>query len=256
MVSIHNEDCIFGMEKLDPRSVDCIVTSPPYNLGVDYSAYDDYLPRGRYLEWMRNVAQGMERVLSDDGSLFLNLGSKPTDPWVAYDVLNVFRPMFKLQNQFVWVKSISVDGAGSWGHYKPLNSKRFVNDCWEFIFHLTKTGSVPLDRLALGVPYADKTNVQRWDGVKADVRCRGNVWFIPYETISNRAKDRPHPATFPVKLVENCLRVHGTDRIRLAMDPFLGLGSSARAAEGLGIDFVGFEIDPDYCSEAKERLNV
>jgi site-specific DNA-methyltransferase (adenine-specific) len=251
MVTIFNEDCVSGMvSRLSDRSVDVIVTSPPYNLGID-GTYDDYISRQKYLEWMIDVANEMNRVLSNKGSLFLNLGSKPTDPWVPYDVMNVFRRSFKLQNTFIWVKSVTVEDAkgniSSHGHYKPLNSKRFVNDCWEYVFHLTKGGDVPLDRLALGVPYADKSNVNRWDGVKADLRCRGNVWYVPYETITNH---RPHPATFPVQLVKNCLLVHGKDKIRLALDPFMGIGSTGKACRDLGIECVGFEIDTDYYNEA------
>jgi site-specific DNA-methyltransferase (adenine-specific) len=61
------------------------------------------------------------------------------------------------------------------------------------------------------------------------VRCRGNTWFIPYETIQRRERDRPHPATFPSQLPEQCLRLHGLSRIEVAMDPFTGLGSTAVA---------------------------
>ena len=256
MVNIFNEDCVLGMQnRLTAGEIDCIVTSPPYNLGIDYGTYDDHVSRQNYLNFMIDVAHGMSRVLSDTGSLFLNLGSKPTDPWVVYDVLNIFRRSFKLQNTFIWVKAITIDSIGkSFGHYKPLNSKRFVNDCFEYVFHLTQNGDVPLDRLAVGVPYTDKSNVKRWNGVKADVRCRGNTWLIPYKTIQSRQKDRPHPATFPVQLAKNCLLVHGLDHIRLALDPFMGLGTTAKACQELGINCVGFDIDPEYCKEAHRKL--
>lgn len=238
---------------LGDKTVNVVVTSPPYNLGIKYGKYDDHISREKYLEWMVSVAGEVYRVLSDDGSLFLNLGSKPTDPWVAHDVVNVFRRMFKLQNTFVWVKSITLDDGNSYGHFKPLNSSRFVNDCWEHVFHFTKTGNVPLNRLAIGVPYTDKSNVKRWKGVKSDCRCRGNTWFIPYETITTR-KDRPHPATFPVQLVTNCLLLHGVEHIDLVMDPFMGLGSTARACRILDLNCTGFEIDPEYCKEATALL--
>lgn len=256
MVNIFNEDCVLGMQnRLTAGEIDCIITSPPYNLGINYGTYDDHISRKKYLDWMVDVTHEMSRVLSDTGSLFLNLGSKPTDPWVPYDVLNVFRRSFELQNTFIWVKAITIDSIGkSFGHFKPLNSKRFVNDCFEYVFHFSKSGNVLLDRLAIGVEYSDKSNVKRWDSVKTDLRCRGNVWFCPYETIQNHDKDRPHPATFPVQLVKNCLLVHGKDRIRLALDPFLGLGSSAEAANDLGLNFIGFEIDSAYCEEAKRKF--
>ncbi|MCA1596861.1 MAG: site-specific DNA-methyltransferase, partial [Chloroflexi bacterium] len=114
-------------------------------------------------------------------------------------------------------------------------------------------GAVNLDRLSIGVPYQDKSNVARWSG-KTDVRCRGNTWFIPYETIQSRSRERPHPATFPVQLAEQCLKIHGLDRINLAMDPFLGIGAAGMAGANLGVAFVGFEMDPRYFEVARQRI--
>ena len=85
------------------------------------------------------------------------------------------------------------------------------------------------------------------------MRCRGNTWFIPYETIQRRDRDRPHPATFPSKLPEQCLRLHGLSSIKVAMDPFLGLGSTAVACARLGVSFIGADIDEMYLKEAVQR---
>ncbi|MEO5896353.1 MAG: site-specific DNA-methyltransferase, partial [Vicinamibacterales bacterium] len=168
--------------------------------------------------------------------------------------------LFALQNTLHWVKSIAIDREISGvttnvavGHYKPINSDRFVKDCHEFIFHFTPGGRTRLDRKAIGVPYQHASNVTRWRGGAGNLRCRGNTWFIPYETIQSRDKDRPHPATFPPRVPEQCFKLHGLARIATAMDPFLGLGSSAVAAAHLGIDFIGIEIDPHYLKEAIAR---
>jgi site-specific DNA-methyltransferase (adenine-specific) len=85
------------------------------------------------------------------------------------------------------------------------------------------------------------------------VRCRGNTWFIPYETIQSRDKERPHPATFPARLPEMCLRLHGLDRIRTVADPFMGLGSTAVACAQLGLNFIGVELDGGYLEDAVQR---
>src|SRR5262249_28502428 len=140
------------------------------------------------------------------------------------------------------------------GHYKPINSDRFLNDCHEFIFHFSPTARTPLDRRAIGVAYQDASNLTRWRGAAGNRRCRGNTWFIPYDTIQDRDKDRPHPATSPPRVPEYCVRLHGLDRVSTLMDPFLGLGSSALAAAGLGVNFIGVEIDRHYLSEAIARV--
>jgi site-specific DNA-methyltransferase (adenine-specific) len=261
-VRFYRADCLDVLEALPDASVSAIVTSPPYNLGIRYRTYDDTLPRDRYLEWSGQWIGAARRVLDPRGSLFLNVGAKPTDPWTALDVAQAARPHLHLQNTIHWIKSIAIDklaGAGSdvsVGHYKPINSPRFVNDCHEFIFHFTPEGRTPLDRTAIGVPYQDQSNVSRWQAGKDNLRCRGNTWFIPYETIQSRDTDRPHPATFPPRVPEYCFRLHGVSRLATVMDPFLGLGSSAIAAARLGLDFIGVEIDEHYLEEAIARVKA
>src|SRR5687767_1621423 len=260
-------DCLAVLRSLTPGTISVIVTSPPYNLGVRYRSYDDTVPRGRYLEWTGEWIAAAARALAPEGSLFLNVGGKPTDPWTAMDVAQAARPHLALQNTIHWIKSIAIDrdaaGAAAGltrdlnvGHYKPINSARFVNDCHEFIFHFTPGGGTQLDRRAIGVRYQDASNVSRWAGGANDRRCRGNTWFIPYETIQNRDTDRPHPATFPPRVPEYCVRLHGVSRAKVMLDPFLGLGNSAIAAAQLGIDFVGIEIDRHYLEEAVSRVRA
>ena len=249
-------DCLEILPALADDSVDVIVTSPPYNLGVRYRTYDDQLPREEYLQWTNRWAAAARSVLAPGGSLFLNVGHKPIDPWVAMDVAQAVRRHLHLQNLIHWVKSIAIDDRGlALGHYKPINSDRFVNDCHEFIFHFTPSGRTRLDRRAIGVPYQDKSNVARWQIAGDDLRCRGNAWFIPYETIQSRDKDRPHPATFPPKVPEMCIKLHGLGRARLVLDPFLGLGSTAVACARLGTSFAGIDLDQHYLKEALERTS-
>lgn len=260
--TLYRRDCVAGMgELLDPASIDVVVTSPPYNLGIAYGSYDDRAPRSEYLHWIGAWGEAVRRVLSRGGSLFLNIAGKPSDPMGPFEVLERLRAHFVLQNTIHWIKSIAIDGdlvgAASGvsgnvavGHYKPINSRRYVNDCHEYIFHLTQAGDVELDRRAIGVEYQDKSNVARWKGAQDDLRCRGNTWFVPYRTIRSRDRQRPHPATFPVRIPLMCIRLHGIRRVRRVLDPFLGLGHSALACKALGLPFVGFELDADYFAAA------
>jgi len=260
---LRGDDCIEGMSRLKTESVDLVVTSPPYNLGIDYRQYADRQDRPSYLKWCAKWAGQIQRILRSSGSFFLNVGSAPSNPMLPHQIvveLTSGSGGFFLQNTIHWIKSIAVEDregdVRSHGHFKPINSRRFLNDCHEYIFHFTKSGRVEVDRLALGVPYQDKSNIARWSHTRGtDLRCRGNTWFIPYETIQSRAKERPHPATFPVQLAEWCIKLHGVSRIETMLDPFLGIGNSALAAQRCGVkNFIGFEIDDAYLSEAKRRL--
>jgi site-specific DNA-methyltransferase (adenine-specific) len=249
------------MSNLPAGSVDLVVTSPPYNLGINYKSFKDTAPREKFLEWCREWTTEVKRVMADDASFFLNVGAAPANPLLPHQLILALtdgpKPLFTLQNTFHWIKSITVQTrAGeliSAGHFKPINSQRYVNDCHEYVFHLTKAGTVPLDRRAAGVPYQDKSNIARWGHTGgADLRCRGNTWFIPYETINSRDKDRP---TFPVMLVEQCIRLQGKKEATRLLDPFLGIGTSAIAAHRQGIaEFTGIELDEHYLATANERL--
>jgi site-specific DNA-methyltransferase (adenine-specific) len=214
---------------------------------------------------MEEVAKECKRVLRDDGSFFLNMGHKPQDLWVPWEVAFRFRKHFVLQNVIIWVKSIAIskEDVGKYpnikgdiavGHYKPIIGKRFLNDCFEYVFHFTKNGNVELDRLAIGVPYQDKTNIGRWKSATQDLRCRGNTWFIPYKTIWNKEEQRPHPSTFPPKLPEMCIKLHGVEKTDLVLDPFMGIGNTAIACIRLGVDWVGFEIDEYYVNIAEKKI--
>lgn len=143
------QDCIEWMNGQPEKSIECIITSPPYNLDIKYGQYQDDLPRESYLKWMHDVAVAMKRVLKDDGQLFLNVGYSNNDPWVAMDVAQVFRQTFVLQNNFTWIKHILLNDQ-SHGIYKPIASDRYASPTTESIFHFTKDGKVKVDRLAIG----------------------------------------------------------------------------------------------------------
>ncbi|HEY5992625.1 MAG TPA: site-specific DNA-methyltransferase [Candidatus Udaeobacter sp.] len=292
---LRHQDCIEGMSRLGDESVDLVVTSPPYNLGIRYRKYSDREDRQSYLSWCGTWAVQIRRILKSSGSFFLNVGAAPSNPMLPHEIAMELRGSFVLQNTIHWIKSIAIHTAErttsasnphlnplsappgrdpgeagakrqvrvdgdikTFGHFKPISSKRFLNDCHEHIFHFTKTGRVELDRLSIGVPYQDKTNIARWRHTRgSDLRCRGNTWFIPYETIQSREKERPHPATFPVQLAEWCIKLHGVNRIETMLDPFLGIGNSAVAAQRCGVKkFIGFEIDETYFAEVKRRLEL
>ncbi len=259
---LHLGDCLPGMKQLAAESVDAVVTSPPYNLGIGYSKYKDTSARPEFLDWCVEWATEVKRVLRSDGSFFLNVGAAPKNPYLPHELLLRLRDLFVLQNTFHWIKSITIEPKHgplvSAGHFKPINSKRYVNDCHEYVFHLTKSGDVPLDRRAAGVPYQDKSNIARWGHTGGrDLRCRGNTWFVPYETILSRDKQRPHPATFPVELAKRCLQLHGREGATVAMDPFLGIGHAALAAAEYGArEFIGFEIDDAYFAEAQGQVEA
>ena len=76
---IYNMDCIKGMNELEEGSVDIIVTSPPYNIGVNYNSHKDNMEFEDYLKWMHEFGKASKRVLKENGSMFFNIGDKSSD---------------------------------------------------------------------------------------------------------------------------------------------------------------------------------
>ena len=244
------------MRSLPAESMNLIVTSPPYNIGLKYRGSTD--KRVDYLEWMHSVFVECHTALTDHGHFFLQVGGISKHPTIPYEVLTqALAAKFILQNNFIWVKNVSLSekAEDSHGQFKPVPGKRFVNNTFEHIFHLTKTGSEDIDRLAVGVPLKWKSNINRF-GHKQDKRCRGSVWFIPYDTIQSKADRHHHPAVFPIALPEMCIRLSGVPLNSLVVDPFMGTGTTLVACERLGMRGVGFDTVWEYCQIAEARLKA
>ncbi len=251
-LDIQQIDCFKGLKNLESKSVDICITSPPYNLNINYSTYEDSKNTKDYLDWIGLIFIEIKRVLKDDGHLWVNMGFSNILPWQGIDVANCLRSLFILQNNFVWVKSISIEGK-QLGHYKPINSKRFANQTWEHIFHFTKTGDIPCKKEDIGVPYTYKCNLKRTNN-DIDLHCIGNAWFIPYDTICSKNKKFNHPAIFPEKLVSNCIKFSGKSPGGIILDPFLGIGTTGIVSLKLGFNFIGFEIDENYFLISEQNL--
>ena len=252
-------DCLAELKSMDDKSVDLVVTSPPYNINKEYNTYKDNKTEDDYLNWLYDISLEVKRVLKDDGSYFLNIGSTNKNHILLHKLICKLSSILNLQNDIVWVKSITVkdksygEDEESFGHFKPINSKRYLNHLHENIFHLTKNGDVELDRLSIGVEYKDKSNIERWASAK-NKRCRGNVWFIPYKTAHSKADKLNHPASFPEQLVDNCIKLHGIKDNMTVLDIFLGCGTTLSVCKNLNFNGIGIENDEQYVNSSKIRL--
>lgn len=257
------------MEKIKTENtfkVDIIITSPPYNIGKRYSYYKDNKLLNEYTHWLYTVARNSYSILKPNGSFFLNIGGTSAEPLIPFLVMNEFIDAgFKLQNTIHWIKSISISKEDignnnrmvhsdiSVGHFKPIKSNRYLTNLHEYIFHFSKTGSININKMSIGVPYQDKSNIKRWKSITQDKRDRGNVWFITYPTIQSK---RLHPATFPEKLASFCIKLHGFNHEDfIVYDPFMGMGNTALACVELGVNYIGTEIDKKYIKLATKLLS-
>ena len=267
-------DCIEKLKEMSDKSVDLIITSPPYNIGLKYHKYEDKKPREQYLEWIYDIFLELKRILTDNGHIFLNMGYTNRDPWISMEVALKLKDLFVMQNKITWVKSISIgeDKDDTYGHFKPINSDRYINVTNEDIYHFTKTDKIKINREAVGVPYKWKCNlIDRKTGKHRidkktgkpveDKRCKGNTWFIPYDTINSKKEKGYHPATFPEGLVEHCIKISDVKKGTI-LDPFVGSGTTIRTAKKMSdsninyeLSGIGIDIDEKYITFCNESIS-
>jgi site-specific DNA-methyltransferase (adenine-specific) len=251
-------DCRDGLAMIDTATVDVVVTSPPYNIGTDYHVYDDRLPPEEYLARLKEVAAACRRVMREDASLFLVVGGTAKHPWIPLEVACTLREIFILQNTIHWIKAITIPcaylqecpGTGEEiriGQGKTSAGALHHADNHEFIFHFTKHGDVSLGKFPDEQVHGAFAPGGAYIPTRSDP---GNVWFFP----DAQPEETRHPAVFPVHLARACILDHGVGSGGLVLDPFAGIGSTALACLELGVDFIGFEIDPAYVAEADRRI--
>lgn len=210
-------------------SFDAVVTSPPYNIGVNYGlGINDRLSQEEYNDF---TSSWVSHALAIAPVCVVNFGAPSSKPMNLAHFMNSVNLVGHIQSDIIWLKSLSTEEF-SIGHFKPVNSKRYITNLVEHVFVISRDGNFPLDRLSIGVPFKDKSNITRFKSNKRDIRCRGNVWFVPYET---RTAKLEHPASYPIKLAEMMIKLSGGKRI---LDPFAGSGTTKAAADRLGFECV------------------
>ena len=254
---LFHADCLEVIGQIPIQTIKAVVTSPQYNIGKAYGPdNDDKLPRPAYLAWCREWLRGLFLAVAGDGHLFLNVGAIPSDTTIPFDVLAVaIKEGWVLQNSISWIKSIAVSDSLSYGHFKPINSPRYLNDCVEMIWHLTPLGKSPIHRKAegVGVAYQDPANAKRWANGADGRRCAGNAWYLPYQTVQSSAQ-KEHPCPFPLELPLRCLRLAGVGEGDWVLDPFMGRGTTGEAAHMLGANFAGIENERQWFDIAEANL--
>src|SRR5438552_17360172 len=105
---LHHEDCVRGMARLPSASIDLVVTSPPYNLGICYSQFSARANRAGYLHWCKTWAAEIARLLKADASFFLNVGASPTSQIFPHPTQLELRDLVIWQHTLPLLKQITI----------------------------------------------------------------------------------------------------------------------------------------------------
>lgn len=254
---IYNTDCVQGMRHMPDGSVDCVVTSPPYDSLRNYgdAAFNWNLDKAI------DVGREIFRVLKDGGVCVWVVGDSTVD---GSESLTSFR-------QAIAFREIGFNVHDTMIYYKdnpcPVGGSNRYYQAFEYMFVFSK--GTPKTFNYLTEPRRNKWNDKRTKRFKGFQRNadgemtpkmvninqgdpkRRNVWCY-----SLGASDHTgHPAVFPINLALDHISTW-TNEGDLVLDPFMGSGTTAVAAARLNRNFIGFELNEDYCKHANERVSA
>jgi site-specific DNA-methyltransferase (adenine-specific) len=245
MIKLYNKD-LLKVKKKEVPPVNLIVTSPPYNVGIEYDTHKDTMTYTEYLGWCKVWLTSMFDVLAEDGRMCINIpfsvtpehlneveGAEDINYPVVADYIKICEAVgFKYWRTVVWEKNIS--NKTCWGSWRSAGAP-FMRDPSEAILIFYKGD------------WKRKTDGTSTISAKEFMMLTKNVWQFRPETNSS------HPAAFPIELPEKCIKLlsYKEDTI---MDPFMGSGTTGDAAVRLGRSFVGVEMSAEYFEGAKDRI--
>lgn len=209
-------DCLEVMKEMPDKCVDLVITDPFYvpPSMFQWKNFDDF-----YWGFNKKWLQETKRILKKNYHLFISFSS---EDMARFDLL--LRELgFDIKSRIVW-------------HYRNAGGrcagKKSFGKTYEFIFHCSRN--------------KDLNFPKKWDDKRFDVQ----LFAIPQ---SNFKEGKYHQFQKPLKLIKRLVEFASNEQ-ELVLDPFLGGGTTAIACKEMNRNFIGIEINPDYCKIAEERL--
>jgi adenine-specific DNA-methyltransferase len=258
-IVLYQGDVARLLEQIPDKSIDLVVTSPPYNLGKQYETRTSI---EQYLATQEQLLHRIVGKLAETGSICWQVGNFVHDGEV-FPLDMYYYPIFKrlglkLRNRVVWY----------FGH--GLHASKRFSGRYETLLWFTKSDSYTfnLDPVRIPSKYPGKRHFKGPNTGKPSGNPNGKnpsdiweliaedwescLWDIP-NVKSNHPEKTEHPCQFPVELVERCVLAL-TNPGDIVFDPFAGVGTSVIAAIKHGRRAIASEQDADYCQMAKERI--
>jgi len=269
-------DALTILRDFPDQCVDLIITSPPYFKQRNYNANKQIGQEKELKGYVNNlvaVFSGCKRVLSDRGTLWLNLGDKYMENQLVGAPWNVALALkengWLLRSDVIWHKPNAVPSS--------VENRPTVDH--EYLFMFSKTKDYYYDADAIREPHITFTPKSKMRGGRKHLGVRGGtpengkyggnhnlhdgrwdqafhprgrnkrtVWSVPLSKFREA-----HFSVFPEKLIEPCVLV-GSKEGMVVLDPFLGSGTTAVVAIKNGRHYVGIDIKKEYCEMARKRI--
>ncbi len=260
---IHQIDCLEGLNQLEDKSVDLIITSPPY-AQQRKNAYGG-IDEDKYPNWFRDIGNEIFRVLKDEGSFILNIkehsGPDGRSLYVMKTVIKLVEECnLKLIDTYCWTKNSF-----------PGRIKNKFKNAWEPCYHFAKKTDINIypDQVAKPIKPESIARAHRkftgqtkngsgFQCTASETMRNAKVAYpsnhLAINNIMNQYSDnRWHPAVYPIKLCDFFIKAF-TVKGDIVLDIFSGSGTTGLSAIGNERKFIGFEANEEYCNKSNERL--
>lgn len=241
--TIFNEDALAGLVRIPDASIDLILTDPPYGLGKDYGNDSDKQAAAEYLTWTERWIDAVLPKLKPTGSLYLFLTWR-----YSPEVFVMLKQRMMMLNEIIWDRRVPSMGGS-------IRSFTSVHDTIGFF---AKEKGYYFDLDAVRVPYDAVTKKARSRAIFVGAKWL-ELGYNPKDlwSVSRLHKENPeranHPTQKPLEIIERMV-LASCPPGGIVLDPFMGSGTTAIAARRCGRNFVGFELNPEYCEIISQRL--
>jgi len=251
------EDCLTGMAKLPPASVDIVIADPPYNLskggewkwdsnknlpgfGGDWQKVMqtwDNMPLEQYFAFTLAWLSELKRVVRASGSIWIH------GTYHNIGIINVVMQLLNIEiiNEVVWYKRNSFPNLSGrrltashetilWAHTGTPKKRKYLFDYAE-----AKSSDFPEDKL------------------KEQGKQMRTVWDVPNNKERSEIAHGKHPTQKPVRLLVRMLRLSSKPG-QICLIPFAGSGSECVAALRCGLHYIAFETERQYAEIAEARI--
>ena len=237
------EDVMAGIARIPDGAIDLIIADPPYGLGKDYGNDSDKLDAADYLAWTARWVDAVLPKLAPNGSLYIFVTWR-----YAPEIFVMLKQRMTMMNEIIWDRRVPSMGG---------STRRFssVHDTVGFFVN-AKNYHFDLD--AIRVPYDAVTKKARSRSIFVGAKWLEvgynpkDVWSVSRLHREHRER-ADHPTQKPLEIVERMVKA-SCPAGGVVLDPFMGSGTTAVAAAQCGRDYVGFELNPDYCALVAQRL--
>jgi site-specific DNA-methyltransferase (adenine-specific) len=231
-------NCLDVLDLISEDSIDLIVTSPPYNLSIKYDTYEDCMPYGYYLNFLRQVWMKSYRVLKFGGRICINVPTVTVDGILRPLFSDVIQQMLSLgfifRNEIIWHKD-QISNRTAWGSWASSSDPKLCSP-YEYILVFSKGSTKLQDSSSLSDITASEF-----------IKFTNSMWNVSPSSSKN------HPAIFPEEIAYRLIKLYSYVG-HTVLDPFSGSGTTISVAYKNGRKYIGSDLSYDYNLIAYNRL--